>query len=220
MEKQGVVFDFNGTLYWDTELQNRSWDEFLNRYGFKLSEEEKLTWIHGINATDTFEYLFKRSCSKEEVDVYTEEKEVIYRQMCLEQGMEWAPGAEDLIGFLLENDVEISIATASAKNNVNFFIENLDLLKYFKPERIIYNDGSLRGKPNPDLFNKAIESLGVPAKQVTVFEDSLAGVEAAKRSGAGNVYIVNGNDDRFLKYKYPVISHFDQVDRRFFLNGK
>jgi len=218
MQKQGVVFDFNGTLFWDTELQNRSWDEFLDRYGFKLSEEEKLTWVHGINATDTFEYLFKRPCSAEEVFQLTEEKEVIYRAMCLEQGMDWAPGALELIEFLKNNDVPIAIATAAAKNNLDFFVEQLDLHKHFDPKRIIYNDGTMRGKPNPDLFNKAIETLGVPASQVTVFEDSLAGVEAAKRSGAGNVYIVNGNEERFANYSYPIISHFNQVKRQHFLD--
>jgi len=198
-------------------VQKNSWDCFLESYGFALNEDEKNTWIHGINSKDTFEYLFKRSCSAEEVHELTEEKEVIYRQMCLEQGMEWAPGAEDLIRFLLENQVEIAIATAAGLSNVDFFIEQLDMLKYFKRERIIYNDGTLRGKPNPDLFNKAIESLGIPAKQVTIFEDSLAGVEAARRSGAGNIYMVNAVDERFSKYDYPAITHFDQVDRKYFL---
>lgn len=218
MQKQGVVFDFNGTLFWDTELQNRSWDEFLDRYGFKLSEEEKLTWVHGINAMDTFEYLFKRPCSAEEVYQLTEEKEVIYRAMCLEQGMEWAPGALELIRFLKASNVPIAIATAAAKNNLDFFVEQLDLHQYFDPKQIIYNDGTMRGKPNPDLFSKAIEAIGIPAKHVTVFEDSLAGVEAAKRSGAGNIYIVNGTAERFGS-RYPIISHFDEVDRTRFINA-
>ena len=216
MKKQGVVFDFNGTLFWDTELQEKSWGKFLHKYGFELNEEERNTWIHGINAKDTFEYLFKRTCSAEEVHRLTEEKEVIYRGMCLEQGIKWAPGALELIEFLKENEVPVAIATASDKNNVDFFIEQLDLLKYFHSKNIIYNDGSMRGKPNPDLFNKAIDALGIPAKHVTIFEDSLAGVEAARNSGAGNVYVVNGNG-RFKKYDYPVISHFDQVDRTQFL---
>ena len=218
MQKQGVVFDFNGTLFWDTELQNRSWDKFLDGYGFKLSEEEKLTWVHGINAMDTFEYLFKRPCSADEVFQLTEEKEVIYREMCMDQGMEWAPGALELIEFLKVNNVPIAIATASARNNLDFFVEQLDLHRYFDSKHIVYNDGTMRGKPNPDLFNRAIEKLEIPAGLVTVFEDSLAGVEAAKRSGAGKIYIVNGNR-KFSHYNYPVITHFDQVDKMSFLDS-
>lgn len=218
MQKQGVVFDFNGTLFWDTELQNRSWDEFLVNYGLELSAEEKDTWMHGVNAKDTFEYLFKRPCSKEEVDRLTEEKEVIYRRMCLEEGMKWAPGALELIHFLKENNVPVAIATASAKNNVEFFIQHMGLLDYFSRDRIIFNDGTSRGKPHPDLFNKAILALGLSASGVTIFEDSISGVEAARNAGAANVVVVNGTPERFGKYNYSIITHFEQVDRNVFLN--
>jgi len=213
MQNKGVVFDFNGTLFWDTKEQNDSWDVFLENYGLELSEVEKNKWVHGINAKDTFEYLFKRPVDNNEVDCLTEEKEVIYREMCLNEGMKWAPGALELIHFLKENNIPMAIATASAKNNVEFFIEQLDLLDHFKREHIIYNDGTLRGKPHPDLFTKAIEVLGLPAKNVTVFEDSLAGVEAAENAGAGAIIIVNGNEEHAKRYTHPIISHFNEFDR-------
>ncbi|WP_346855025.1 HAD family phosphatase [uncultured Draconibacterium sp.] len=216
--KKGVVFDFNGTLFWDTQLQNDSWDQFLAKYNFNLSDEEKLTWVHGINAKDTFEYLFKKELSAEEVDLYTEEKEVIYRAMCLEKGMELAPGALDFISFLVNNGVEIAIATASAKNNVDFFIENFHLLNYFKPENIIYNDGSTRGKPFPDLFNKAIERLNTDKKNTTIFEDSKAGIKAAVNAGAGNVIIVSEINNGIRNAHFQVIHHFDEVNREHFLD--
>lgn len=219
MQTKGVVFDFNGTLFWDTKEQNDSWDVFLQNFGLELSEAEKNKWVHGINAKDTFEYLFKRPVNSDEVDRLTEEKELVYREMCLERGMSWAPGAIELICFLKDNDVPMAIATASAKNNVEFFIEQFDLLDYFKREHIIYNDGTLRGKPHPDLFTKAIKKLDVPAKNVTVFEDSLAGVEAAQNAGAGNIVIVNGSDEHTKRFTYPIISHFNSIDRTSLIKG-
>jgi len=217
MQKQGVVFDFNGTLFWDTKLQNDSWDSFLRNYGLSLNEEQKNKYIHGINAKDTFEYLFKRDMGAEEVDRLTEEKEVIYRQMCLDEGMEFAPGAEELIRFLIENDVEIAIATASAQNNVEFFIEHFHLLRYFKRAHIIFNDGTLRGKPHPDLFTKAIKAIGTKPEVTTIFEDSHAGLEAAKRAGAGNIIIVNSTNTVYPGFHYRQISHFNKLDRSIFL---
>jgi len=218
MPKQGVVFDFNGTLFWDTKLQNESWDCFLRNYGFSLNEEQKNKYIHGINAKDTFEYLFKREMGAEEVDRLTEEKEVIYRQMCLDEGMEFAPGAEDLIRFLKENEVEIAIATASAKNNVEFFIGHFHLLRFFKRDHIIFNDGTLRGKPHPDLFIKAINAIGIKPEETIIFEDSQAGLEAAKRAGAGNIIIVNSTNTTYFGFEYQQISHFDEFDRSLFLS--
>lgn len=216
MEKYGVIFDFNGTLFWDTKLQNDSWDEFLTKYGFSLSDEEKEKYVHGINMKDSFEFIFKRQLDADEVYRLSEEKEVIYRGLCLERGMELAPGAINLIEFLKTNGVEIAIATASGKTNVDFFIEHFYLLDYFKSEYIIYNDGSIRGKPSPDLFNKAIEIIDVEKQNVTIFEDSLAGLEAAKNSGAGNVIIVNGTGEKFDTYSFQNITHFDEFKRSSF----
>lgn len=213
MHSKGVVFDFNGTLFWDTEEQNASWDRFFQNHGFELSEEEKNTYVHGINAKDTFEYLFKRPVDAKEVDRLTEEKEEVYRDMCLQKGMKWAPGAIELFQFLNENNVPMAIATASAKNNVEFFIEHLGLLDYFKREHIIFNDGTVRGKPHPDLFTKAIRILEIPAENVTIFEDSFAGIEAAENAGAGAIVIVNGNEGHSKRFSYPVISHFNEFDK-------
>ena len=216
MKITGVVFDFNGTLFWDTHLQNESWDRFLEKYGFSLSEEEKKKYIHGINAKDTFEYLFKRELDDDEVYRLTEEKEVIYRSMCLEHGMQLAPGAEQLIRFLMSSGVALGIATASAKNNVDFFIQHFNLLSYFTPGHIIYNDGTMRGKPHPDLFNKAISALGTKPEETLIFEDSHAGIEAALRSGAAEVIIVNSANADYNGLPCRQITDFGEVDRSLF----
>ena len=216
MKITGVVFDFNGTLFWDTHLQNESWDRFLEKYGFSLSEEEKKKYIHGINAKDTFEYLFKRELDDDEVYRLTEEKEVIYRSMCLEHGMQLAPGAKQLIRFLMSLGVALGIATASAKNNVDFFIQHFNLLSYFTPGHIIYNDGTMRGKPHPDLFNKAISALGTKPEETLIFEDSHAGIEAALRSGAAEVIIVNSANADYNGLPCRQITDFGEVDRSLF----
>lgn len=217
MKIKGVVFDFNGTLFWDTHLQNDSWDRFLEKYDFSLSAEEKKKYIHGINAKDTFEYLFKRELDDVEVHRLTEEKEVIYRSMCMEHGMQLAPGAEQLISFFAKSGVALAIATASAKNNVDFFIQHFPLLKYFNPEHIIYNDGTMRGKPHPDLFNTAISAIGTKVEETLVFEDSHAGVESAIRSGAGKVIIVNSANAEYDGFPCQQITHFDEVDKALFV---
>lgn len=41
MKIKGVIFDFNGTLFWDTTLHNKAWDIFLERHSFELSDNEK-----------------------------------------------------------------------------------------------------------------------------------------------------------------------------------
>ncbi len=216
MRDYGVVFDFNGTLFWDTIYQNNSWHEYLKIHDVTLSQKELEEHAHGRNAIDTFEYIFKRKVSQSEADRMTEEKEVLYRQACEKVNVELAPGCISLFNYLLEKNIKIAIATASGKSNMNYFIKKFDLLKYFKKENIIYNDGTSRGKPYPDLFLKAINSLNIPNENVIIFEDSKSGIEAANRANVMDVIIVDSNNDQFDMYNYKRITHYDQFDRSVF----
>lgn len=213
MNIQGFIFDFNGTLFWDTEYQNSSWDEYLLRHNISLTEEEKRTYVHGRNGKDTFEYLFKREVTEYEAKELMEDKEIIYRNICIQNKMELAPGAESLIKYLLDKKIKIAIATAAGKSNVDFFIEKFDLFKYFNEEHIIFNDGTSRGKPHPDLFNKAIKSLDICSKNAIIFEDSFSGIKAAENAKPGKVVIVNSANENYENFPHQVINHFDQFDR-------
>lgn len=214
MEQGGVIFDFNGTLFWDSAYQEKSWDEYLENHHIKLTQAQKREYIHGRNGKDTFEILFKRTLTDEEVQQYTEEKEVIYRKECLKHKMELAPGAMDLLDHLKSHDIPMAIATASGKANVNFFIEKFHLLDYFREEHIIYDDGTVKGKPNPDLFERAIDRLGVDRAKSIIFEDSYSGIQAAINCKVSVVIIVNSTGAHFEAFDFPVIRHFDELERK------
>ena len=209
----GVIFDFNGTLFWDSEFQERSWDEYLVRHNIKLTHAQKKEYIHGRNGKDTFEALFHRNFTNLEIEQLTEEKEIIYRAECLKYKMELAPGAEKLLAELKEKEVPIGIATASGQTNVDFFIEKFDLLKFFKIEHIIYNDGKINGKPEPDIFLKAIEQLGVDKDRTIIFEDSFSGIQAAVNCQGPSVIIVNSTEENYSEFKLPEIRHFNDFNR-------
>lgn len=213
MSRGGVIFDFNGTLFWDSEYQEASWDKYLQEHNIELTPEQKREYIHGRNGKDTFEILFNRSMANDEVERRTEEKEVIYRNECLKHTMELAPGAISLLQHLKSEGIPMAIATAAGKSNVDFFIEKFGLLQYFDEKHIIYNDGTVRGKPHPDLFEKAAAALTVEKEKSIIFEDSSSGIQAALRAKAAAVVIVNSTGSRYSEFDLPQISHFDQFDR-------
>jgi HAD superfamily hydrolase (TIGR01509 family) len=219
MKNGGVIFDFNGTLFWDSEYQEISWDKYFKIHNFYLTPAQKKEYIHGRNGKDTFEFLFKRKLSDVEVEKYTEEKELIYRNECLKHEMKLAPGAVELLEYLKAQDIPMAIATASGKTNVDFFIDKLNLLDYFAGEHIIYNDGKIKGKPHPDIFEKAIRKLGVRNSASIIFEDSFSGIQAAINCKVSNVIIVNSTKANYSDFKLPVIAHFDEFDRVEFITG-
>ncbi|WP_394707644.1 HAD family hydrolase [uncultured Bacteroides sp.] len=218
MKQGGVIFDFNGTLFWDSEYQESSWDEYLKMQNIKLTKQQKREYIHGRNGKDTFEILFNRKLNDSEVNQFIEEKEILYRKECLKHKMELAPGVKPLLEYLKAEKIPMAIATAAGKTNVDFFIEKFNLLTYFKREHIIYDDGSIKGKPNPDLFEKAINRLGVDKENSIIFEDSYSGIHAAINSKVGTVIIVKSTDENFESFNLPIIKHFDEFDKNILKN--
>lgn len=79
------IFDFNGTMMFDGDIQNNSWRKYLEtKISRPILEDEFQKYVHGKNIIDTFKYFLNIECSHEEALKIGEEKEVIYRKMCLE----------------------------------------------------------------------------------------------------------------------------------------
>ncbi|HUX13751.1 MAG TPA: HAD family phosphatase [Spirochaetia bacterium] len=213
---KGVVFDFNGTLYWDTKFHNQAWDLFLARHRIVLSDAEKHARLHGKNNADIIPHIFPLKLSADEIEKLGSEKEAIYRDICMRTQMNLAPGAIELIEFLLDRAIPYTIATASTKENVEFYFEKLDLDRWFDRHRIVYNDGKLKSKPHPEIFQKAIQNLKLPSLDVVIFEDSVAGIRAAERASAGKIVIVNSNDEDYTGFSHEQIRSFSQVSRELF----
>jgi len=217
---KGVIFDFNGTLFWDSYLHNMAWDNFLKKHSITLSSKEMDILIHGRLNKEILSDLFGNNLTHDNVRQYTYEKESEYRRMCTELGYsDLAEGAVELFEKLKENGIPFVIATASDIENVEFYITTLNLSKWFRREDIIYNDGSVRGKPFPDIFIKALNTLGIEGKDAIIFEDSLAGIRAAEAANAGKIIIVNSTGKDYLQYrdKYRIIKDFKEIVMEWFI---
>jgi beta-phosphoglucomutase-like phosphatase (HAD superfamily) len=186
---KGVIFDFNGTMFFDEEFQNKAWKTFIGqKIGRDISEQEFQEYVHGRNADSTLSYFLNKNLTKQEVMELEEEKEKIYRQLCLEsKNFKLADGLPQFLNELTVKKIPHTIATASALGNVQFFFENLNLDKWFKLEEVVYNDGTIQGKPKPDIYLKAADMINVNILDCVIFEDAKSGIEAAKRAGAGKI---------------------------------
>jgi beta-phosphoglucomutase len=213
---KGVVFDFNGTLFWDTNIHNKAWDIFLEKNNIRLSNKEKNKKIHGKNNRDILNILFSNQLSKEEINRLSTAKEKIYQKLCLQTDMQLAPGAKEFLNFLKNMNIPFTIATASGLNNVDFYFRNLELNSFFDRSKVIFNDGSIKSKPNPQIFQKAINIMGLMGCETLIFEDSISGIIAAENVKAAKIIIVNSNDDDYSRWNYQQIKNFTEVDKNLF----
>lgn len=214
----GVIFDFNGTLFWDTKLHNKAWDIFLTKYNLHLSDEDKFLKMHGKNNKDIFLSLFNKPLSDNEIQNFILEKEGLYQELCLQTEMPLAPGVADLLDFLKENSIPFTIATASGKENLDFYFKHLPLTKWFDYDKVVYNNGKIKGKPDPQIYQIAMSVINKNPEDIIIFEDAIAGLQAAKNAKAGKIIVVDSNDDDYTDWaNYQIIKSFDEVDRTQFV---
>lgn len=186
----GVIFDFNGVLLWDNHLHEEAWRRFSKRLrGYPLTDEEMKLAVHGRVNRDIFEYVLGRPVEDSQLQPLVEEKEAIYRQLALDtvESYRLSPGATGLLDFLAGHNIPRAIATSSPWVNVAFFIEHLDLHRWFAPEHIIYDRDLYPGKPAPDIYLEAAARLGDAPARFIVVEDSVAGIRSAYDAGIGAI---------------------------------
>lgn len=218
MSYKGVVFDFNGTLFWDTDLHNRAWDTFLEKYHISMSDSDKFQKMHGKNNKDILNGLFNGQLNETEIQNLALEKELMYQELCLKTKMELAPGVVDFLTFLKDHTIPYTIATASGIENVDFYFKHLNLSTWFDYNKIVYNDGKIKGKPDPEIYLTAMAVIDRNPEDTIVFEDAITGLKSAQNAVAGKIIIVDSYNDDYTGWEqYQIIRHYNEVDRQLFL---
>lgn len=210
----GVIFDFNGTLFWDTKLHNKAWDIFLTHHDLFLSDEDKFNKMHGKNNKDIFLSLFDESLTDTQIQKYILEKEGLYQELCLQTDMLMAPGAEEFLNYLKDHHIPFTIATASGKENLDFYFDHLPLSRWFEYDKVVYNNGKIKGKPDPQIYQIAMSVINKKPEEVIIFEDAVAGLQAARNADAGKIIVVDSNDDDYTDWSdCQIIKSFNEVDK-------
>lgn len=188
---KGVLFDFNGTLFYDSDKHIKAFQKFQKDYGLPvMTDAEVAELTFGKTNTDVFAMLFKGREPEKSLDEYALIKEADYRRICLEsqETFKLANGVSAMFDWLKERGIPFNIATGSGIENVEFYFENFGLYKWLDIKTVVYNDGSLRGKPQPDFYIEAAKRIGLDPSECIIFEDALSGFISARAAGAGAIY--------------------------------
>ena len=220
---KGIIFDFNGTLYWDSKLHYDAWREFSKKLrGTAFTDEEMRDKIFGHTNEDIIEYAIGKKPTPEMVEKYAKEKESLYREECLKDraSFKLAPGAIEFLNFLKENNIPRTIATMSEWDNVEFYIREFQLANWFDLDKIVYSNGKIPGKPAPDIFEIAAKKINLAPKDCIVVEDAIAGINAAKSAGIGKIIAIASLEPiefyQNMQGVSQIIKNFDEIDRNMF----
>lgn len=183
---KAVIFDMDGLMF-DTEtLAVDAWSHAGREMELDIPRNIVIKTC-GLNAENSkrvfFEYLGK------DFDFYTcrEVKLGYMTKYISDNGVPVKPGLIELLEFLKANDYRMTIATSTKKERAEYYLKTAGVLKYF--DKAVFGDMIERGKPEPDIYLKAIEILGANPHECIALEDSPAGIEAAYRAGINPVMI-------------------------------
>jgi len=218
-KKMAVIFDMDGVIVDNSIFHFEAWVLFCSKKGLSISREDLRQWFGSTNR-EILTRVYDRPVSKAEALKLGEEKEAIYRQM-------YAPvltpvhGLRHLMHELKRVNFRIALATSAPPENVRFILNNTHTRKYF--DAIVDASGIKKGKPSPEIYQKAARKLRVKPSQCLVFEDAFFGIEAARSAGMKVVGVGTTHPVEELKYTLMNIRDFTDIDPEkiaMLINGK
>jgi beta-phosphoglucomutase len=171
---------------------------FAERHRLPPFTEADRGRFDGRRNRDIFPDLFGRALSEQELRLYAEEKEALYRE--LSKGR-LAPvaGFLALLEALERRRIPVALATSAPAQNVAYTLGELGLAE--RLTRVVRSDQVTRGKPHPDVFLGAAALIGVPPDACVAFEDAPLGVLAARAAGMAVVGLTTTfSRDRFAAH--------------------
>lgn len=173
-----IIFDMDGTLVDNMDFHRQTWILWADREGLRLTEPELLVLTHG-TIGEIVARLFPGDSDPQSLHERGERKEALYRELYAPH-LALLPGLKAFLDEAKAAAIPMAVATAGDWTNIAFTLDGLGIRDYFGA--IVGGEDVAHGKPHPEVFLLAAQKLGVPPERCLVFEDSLAGVEAARRA--------------------------------------
>lgn len=175
-----VIFDMDGLMF-DTEALNlRGWVAAAKKHGFEISESVIHRHI-GANLTATRRIMEEQMGPSFDFDAVRADRVAYSFGEIEKHGMPEKPGLRELLKWLREQGIPTALATSSERRFVEFYMAHSNLGHPFNAT--VTGEQITRGKPEPDIFLKAAELLGVRPEGCVVLEDSYHGIKAAHAAG-------------------------------------
>lgn len=204
---KACIFDLDGVLVDTAVFHYRAWKRLARSLGadFSVEDNEKLKGISRIESLRLILDWIGQSKSPDEMQVLATRKNEWYLEMVSEMTADDVlPGSRKLLSGLKEANIKLALGSAS--KNARLILEKTALLGYF--DEIV--DGTLvsLSKPHPEVFLKGAELLNVAPATCLVFEDAVAGVQAARNAG---MKVIGIGDARILGEADRVVASLEDI---------
>jgi beta-phosphoglucomutase-like phosphatase (HAD superfamily) len=162
------------------EYHREGWERLAREIGQQLPGGYWANTFGRKNA-DVISEVLRWELEQSEINHLAERKEALYREVVGERGLQPLAGIPEWLGLLAGAGIPCGIGSATVRANIDLSLGMLGASSFFRT--IVTAEDVKRGKPDPEVFLKAAARLGAAPETCVVFEDSLPGLEAARRAG-------------------------------------
>lgn len=180
-KNKGIIFDLDGVIVDTAKFHFIAWRKLANDLGFDITEGQN-EQLKGVSRVHSLQKILKWGeieLSEEEFQKQTNQKNENYLSYVEKMDeSEILPGVRKVIDYLSERNVPFALGSAS--KNAPLILEKIGL--YEKFDAIVDGNDVSKAKPSPEVFLVAAEKLNLAPEDCIVFEDSVAGIQAANNA--------------------------------------
>ncbi|AIY12222.1 beta-phosphoglucomutase [Cellulophaga baltica] len=207
----GFIFDLDGVIVDTAKYHYLAWRKLANELGFEFTHEQN-ELFKGVSRKRCLEILLDIGgvkATQQQFDTWMVEKNVDYLAYIENMNAsEILPDVPKVLEYLKQK--KIPIALGSASKNAQPILEKVNLLSYF--DTIVDGNNVTKAKPDPEVFLIAADQLGVKPNNCIVFEDAVAGIEAANAAGMISIGIGDAEILNQAKYNF---NDFTEIELSF-----
>jgi beta-phosphoglucomutase len=176
-----AIWDMDGTLVDTAELHFEGWQATCRELGRDFTRDD-FAATFGKRNPEILRILFGEDrFSEVEMEDIGFRKEEAYRQAARQVGIELLPGVHALMHGLRDAGFRQAIGSSAPRGNLDLILEITPIAPLIAA--VAAAEDTRRGKPDPEVFLVAAHKLGVEPSRCVVFEDAIAGIQAAKAGG-------------------------------------
>lgn len=199
-----ILFDYDGLLVDSEKVYYQTWCSILNEEGQLICKE----FHKGRHEFEVFQKIKPYIIGDLSLEQVSHHREIMFNKIVANEGLDLIPNVRILLEAL-KRRISLSIVSNSDIKTVNSGLEATGIKSYFSD--FFCFDSTVRRKPMPDLYLRALAGLRLSCSDAIAIEDSISGLESALNA---NITVVCINKDRGMRYYCDLnrISYFESPD--------